>query len=125
MGTDKFLQTSGSCQDYAVQNSCVVTAGCNQHEAVPYCVVEWQCPPEVKADADGIEHAANSDQKRRQSVYRAKHGSHPQQDHPAQGQVGNDRTWLDTTWTAQLYGGSSDCCRPNRGGHPDRPNAVQ
>src|SRR5438270_9115866 len=25
---------SGSCQDNAVQNSCVVTAGCDQHEAV-------------------------------------------------------------------------------------------
>jgi hypothetical protein len=79
----------------------------------------------VKADADGIAHAPNSDQKRCQSVYRAKHGSHPQQDYPAKGQVGNDRTWLDATWTAQLYGGSSDCSRPNRGGHPDRPNAVQ
>jgi hypothetical protein len=45
--------------------------------------------------------------------------------HPAQGQLGNDRTWLDTTWTAQFYGGSSDCSCPNRGGHPDRPNAVQ
>ena len=42
---------------YAMQNSCVVTAGCDQHEAVPYCVVEGQCPPEVKADPDRIEHA--------------------------------------------------------------------
>src|SRR5438067_9595103 len=51
---------SGSCQDNAVQNSCVVTAGCDQHEAVPYCVVEWQRPPEVKGNADGIEHAPNA-----------------------------------------------------------------
>src|SRR5437764_8588144 len=46
---------SGSCQDNAVQNSCVVTAGCDQHEAVPYCVVEWQRPPEVELNAELLE----------------------------------------------------------------------
>jgi hypothetical protein len=60
---------SRSGQHHPMQNSCVMTAGRDQHEAVPYCVVERQCPPEVKAGPDGIEHAANPDQNRRLNVY--------------------------------------------------------
>ena len=62
---------SRSGQHHTMQNGCVMTAGRDQHEAVPYCVVEGQPPPEVKAGPDGIEHAANSDQNRRLNVYRA------------------------------------------------------
>jgi hypothetical protein len=69
-----------SCQDDAMQNSCVVTAGRDQHEAVPYCVVEGQRPPEVKTDPKGIEHTPNSDQNRRHSVHRGEHGPYPYQD---------------------------------------------
>jgi len=103
---------SRSGQHHTMQNGCVVTAGCDQHEAVPYCVVEWQRPPEVKADADGIEHAANSDQKRRQSVYRAKHGSHPQQDHPAQGHRFAMDSLLEGTGFEPLVPRRKTCLRP-------------
>src|ERR1700751_2369964 len=57
-------EDSRSGQHHTMQNGCVMTTGRDQHEAVPYCVVERQRPPEVKAGPDGIEHAANSDQNR-------------------------------------------------------------
>ena len=41
-----------------------MTAGCDQHEAVPYCALERQLPPKVKSDPDGIKHAPSSNQKR-------------------------------------------------------------
>ena len=62
---------SRSGQHHSMQNSCVMTAGRDQHEAMPYCVMEEQRPPEVKAGPDRIEHAANSEQNRRLNVYRA------------------------------------------------------
>ena len=62
---------SRSGQHHTMQNGCVMTAGRDQHEAVPYCIVEKQLPPEMKAGPDRIEHAANSDQDRRLNVYRA------------------------------------------------------
>ena len=62
---------SRSGQYHPMQNSCIMTTRRDQHEAVPYCVVERQRPPEMKAGPDRIEHAANSDQNRRLNVYRA------------------------------------------------------
>ena len=62
---------SRSGQHHATQNSCVMAAGRDQHEAVPNSLLEGQSPPKVKADPDGIEHAPDSDQNRRPNVYRA------------------------------------------------------
>src|SRR5438132_2638741 len=74
---------SRSGQHHATQNSCVMAAGRDQHEAVPNGLLEGQSSPKVKTDPGRIEQAPNSDQNRRPSVYRAEHGSHPDQDRPA------------------------------------------
>src|SRR6266567_7667965 len=59
---------SRSGQHHATQNSCVMAAGRDQHEAVPNSLLEGQSSPKVKTDPGRIEHAPNSDQNRRPNV---------------------------------------------------------
>ncbi len=61
---------SRSGQHHATQNSCVMEAGRDQHEAVPNSLPEGQRSPNVKSDPDGIQHASNPDKNRRQNVHR-------------------------------------------------------
>jgi hypothetical protein len=51
---------SRSGQHHATQNSCVMAAGRDQHEAVSNGLLEGQRPPNMKTDPYGIEHASNS-----------------------------------------------------------------
>ena len=55
---------SRSGQHHATQNSCVMEAGRDQHEAVPNNLLEGQRAPNVKTDPDGIQHASNPDKNR-------------------------------------------------------------
>src|SRR5712671_6634835 len=75
---------SRSGQHHATQNSCVMAAGRDQHEAVPNSLLEGQSSPKVKTDPGRIEQAPNSNQNRRPSIFRGEHGPHPDQNHPAE-----------------------------------------